>query len=160
MPGRLRTSCLKLLACAVGLLACNGLFAQPQLTTGTRLPIVRSSVLPADEAFALSTFIEAPDTMVLLWELTEGYYLYRKSIAVLDDSGETVAIGELPAGETISDEFFGESAVYFDRLLVRFPLAALGMKDNAVRFTVQYQGCAEEKYCYPMQVREVELNLP
>lgn len=129
------------------------------LDTGKRLPLVRSSVLPAEEAFALSTFIEAPDTVVLLWEIQEDYYLYRKSITA-NSTDDVVDMGELPEGTTITDEFFGEVNVYFDRVFIRFPLSSLAMDHNTASFTLHYQGCAKDKYCYPMQSRMVELSLP
>ena len=152
----------RLLQAGILLLVSPALFAQAGfgLDTGNRLPVVRSSVLPAEEAFALSTFIEAPDTVVLMWEIKEGYYLYRKSISATDSSGSAVNIGELAEGEIITDEFFGEVAVYFDRIFHRFPLFNLAMNDNTATFTLQYQGCAKDLYCYPMQSQEVTLSLP
>ncbi len=123
-------------------------------------PKVRSSILPAEEAFALSAFIEAPDTAVLLWEIKQGYYLYQKSIRLVNNAGEIYSLPELPSGKVIEDEFFGEVEVYFDRLLIRFPLASLSEENNVANFTLQYQGCAKDLYCYPLQMTPVELTLP
>jgi len=123
-------------------------------------PVVRSSILPAEEAFALSTFIEAPDTVVLLWEIKEDYYLYQKSISVVDSNGHIYSLPELPAGKVIEDEFFGEVEVYFDRLLIRFPLTTLAMENNSANFTLQYQGCAKDLYCYPLQITPITLTVP
>jgi len=134
----------------------NNPFANPR--TGT--PLIRSSVLPAEEAFALNTFIEAPDKLVLLWEIQEGYYLYQKSLSVTAPNGDVIDLGELPESRTVTDEFFGESKVYFDRLLHRIPLSSFSTTDNTVSFLLQYQGCAEDKYCYPMQIQEIEIRLP
>jgi thiol:disulfide interchange protein DsbD len=93
---------------------------------GRNTALVRSSVLPVEEAFAFSTFIEAPDTVVLLWEIQDGYYLYRDSIsATYGQQHVTADIGELPAGESHTDEFFGETEIYRDRLIHRFPLSAV-----------------------------------
>lgn len=133
----------------------NSPFSNP----GTQLPVARSTVLPVDEAFALQTFIEAPDTLVLLWDIREAHYLYRKSIMVTDPDGHDVDFGELPEGSTHTDEFFGDVKVYYDRLIHRFPLANLARDGNAVSFTVLYQGCAEDLYCYPVQEKEITLAL-
>ena len=130
------------------------------LNSGNRLPLVNSSVLPADEAFAFTALIEAPGTVVLLWDIREGYYLYRKSIAVMAADNRDIDIGELPAGEMLEDEFFGEVDVYFERILHRFPLTALEAQDHTYAFVIHYQGCAEDQYCYPMQQQVVELSLP
>jgi len=71
-----------------------------------------------------------------------------------------VALGELPAAITIEDKFFGNVDVYFDRLLHRFPLSALKVQNHSVTFELQYQGCAKDLYCYPMQHQTVTLSLP
>ena len=125
-----------------------------------RSPLIRSSVLPVEEAFAMNAFVEAPDTIVLLWEIREGYYLYQKSLKLENPEGRAVAIDALPEGDMIMDEFFGDVTVYYDRLLLRMPFAALSGTGNLAAFTVYFQGCAQDKYCYPMQIREIELTLP
>lgn len=150
------------LASALLLLASPAGLAQDSfgLNKDNNAPLVRSSVLPVDEAFAMSTFIEAPDTIILFWNITQGYYLYQDSITVTDAEGKVINIGELPEATLITDEFFGETQVYLNRLIHRFPLAAIARENNAVTFTLQYQGCAKDLYCYPMQVKEVALPLP
>lgn len=121
--------------------------------------LIRSSVLPHEEAFSQRTFIFAPDSVVLLWDIEEGYYLYRKSLAITDNNGSSIALGEFPESISITDEFFGESQVYFDRLELRLPLSAFRTSDNTLAFTLQYQGCAQDRYCYPMLSKEVEIQL-
>ena len=140
----------------------NSLAQQDSLlnSRSSSFPIVRSSILPAEEAFAVNTFIEAPDTVVLLWEIKQGYYLYQKSISVADNAGQVYSLPELPAGKVIEDEFFGEVEVYFDRLLIRFPLTTLAMENNSANFTLQYQGCAKDLYCYPLQITPITLTVP
>ena len=137
-------------------------YAQDSLlnSSPSKFPIIISSVLPVDDAFAMNVFIEAPGTVVLLWEIKEDFYLYRKSITVSDYHGSEVDIGELPEGTVHSDEFFGEVNIYTDRLMHRFPLSSLASENNKSVFTVHYQGCAEDVYCYPMQMKEIELTLP
>jgi thiol:disulfide interchange protein DsbD len=132
----------------------------PFSNPGIGTPLIRSSVLPAEEAFALTTFIEAPGTVVLLWEIEAGYYLYQKSLSVTDRNEALINLGELPAAATINDEYFGESKVYFERLLHRLPLDAFSRQDNTLSFTLHYQGCAQDRFCYPMQMNTVELKLP
>lgn len=150
------------LSLIAGIIFCLPVQGQDSLfnTPSAKVPIMRSTVLPADEAFAMNALIEAPDTLVLYWEIKDGYYLYRKSISVSDIHGNSITIGELPEGTTHSDEFFGEVKIYSDRLLHHFPLTSLAIENNKVAFTLQYQGCAEDLYCYPMQIKEIELTLP
>jgi len=45
-------------------------------------------------------------------------------------------------------------------LLHRFQLSALNVQNHSVTFELQYQGCAKDLYCYPMQHQTVTLSLP
>jgi thiol:disulfide interchange protein DsbD len=119
-----------------------------------------SQVLPVDSAFALQSFIEAGTSIVLRWEMPEGYYLYRKSLAVEKADGTLISL-ELPEAETITDEFFGEVAIYRNNLLVRLPFSTLDAKPGAkIDLLLSYQGCAEALYCYPPEQKALTLNLP
>lgn len=119
-----------------------------------------SKVLPVDAAFALQSFIEADTSIVLRWEMPEGYYLYRKSLAVEKADGTSISL-DLPAAEMFTDEFFGEVAIYRNSLLVRLPFTTLGAKPGAaIELLLSYQGCAEALYCYPPEQKALTLNLP
>tara|TARA_R110000772_G_scaffold123765_4_gene230200 strand:+ start:625 stop:1149 length:525 start_codon:yes stop_codon:yes gene_type:complete len=116
------------------------------------------SVLPADSAFALSAYIETPNTLVLLWEIKNGYYLYRKSLSFTETGTNSLQSPIIPTGIQTEDEFFGEVEVYYQRLLVRIPFDRdeLG---NSLALELSYQGCAEANYCYPMQTKSVSLEI-
>jgi hypothetical protein len=127
-----------------------------------RSPVLQtnSKVLPVDSAFALQSFIEAGTSIVLRWEMPEGYYLYRKSLSVEKPDGTSISL-ELPEAETFTDEFFGEVAIYRTNLLVRLPFTALDAKPgNTIDLLLTYQGCAEALYCYPPEQKALSLNLP
>lgn len=115
--------------------------------------------LPAAQAFALSALVELPDRVLLLWDIEEGYYLYRKSLALTPLSGgERIGAPELPTGKQVVDEFFGEVEIYRDQLRISLPLAAGPAAE--LELSIQYQGCAEDRYCYPLQESTVRLALP
>ncbi len=119
-----------------------------------------SSVLPVDQAFALTALIEAPSTLVLIWEIEDAYYLYRDSLDFRIAGSDETLNASIPAGERTEDEFFGVSEVYYQRLLVRIPFAASQLNsDNILEVEVSYQGCAAARYCYPMQHRAVALEV-
>ena len=125
-------------------------------------------VLPAAQAFALNAFVEADTHVALLWEMPDGYYLYRKSLQLELPDGSSIDTYTVPEGDTVEDEFFGASEVYFERLLLRLPLSAIPADaigptadgGRQIDLLVSYQGCAQDKYCYPPQHVPLTLALP
>ena len=57
--------------------------------------------LPPDQAFRFSALPDGPDSIRLIWGVTDGYYLYRARIKASSDTAQA-KLGELalPAGET------------------------------------------------------------
>ena len=107
--------------------------------------------LKPEEAFRLNVTRQADDQVRLTWEISKGYYLYRKQMKVeADPAGRTGPI-DWPAGLVKTDETYGESEVYHDKVsvLVKAP--------EAQALTVTWQGCADAGLCYPPQSRRVNL---
>ena len=107
--------------------------------------------LKPEEAFRLSVTRQADDQVRLTWEISKGYYLYRKQMKVeADPAGRTGPI-DWPAGLVKPDETYGESEVYHDQVsvLVKAP--------EAQALTVTWQVCADAGLCYPPQSRRVNL---
>lgn len=119
------------------------------------------SVLPADSAFALNVLVELPNSIVLMWDIREGYYLYRKSLKFSLTEQEQIEDATIPDGDYVSDEFFGEAEVYYTKLLVKIPLESINPSDKSeVQLLISYQGCAEVGFCYPMQHKLVNIKMP
>ncbi|SFU70488.1 protein-disulfide reductase DsbD [Halomonas korlensis] len=105
--------------------------------------------LPVDEAFHLTASREGGD-IVLRWDIADGYYLYRHRLNIEGESS-SIAGPALPEGELITDEFFGESQVYYDSVEVRLD------PQEAQRLELSWQGCAKAGLCYPPQRQTVTL---
>ncbi|MDT8398913.1 MAG: protein-disulfide reductase DsbD N-terminal domain-containing protein [Pseudomonadales bacterium] len=114
--------------------------------------------LPVDEAFALTVIVELPETIIVQWQIREGYYLYRKSLD-FSESGSSGLIGRpvIPGGVAIADAFFGDVDVYYGATTVKIPIEDRDAKK--IELLVTYQGCAEIGFCYPVQQRAVTLDL-
>ncbi|EQA11514.1 protein-disulfide reductase DsbD [Glaesserella parasuis] len=106
--------------------------------------------LPGDQAFVFSSQQQA-DQLQLAWQIADGYYLYKKEIAI---SSNNAKLGEpqFPTAERYQDEFFGEVEIYRNQLTIPVALEA-----NATgQVVVRYQGCTKG-FCYPPE--EVTLDL-
>lgn len=117
--------------------------------------------LPPDEAFRFSAVVDGPDRVRLIWEITDGYYLYRSRIKALTTS-DRAQLGELalPTGETKIDDYFGKQEVYHHQLIGTVPVARSGGSQLELPLKVTYQGCATAGLCYPPIVKTVNVVLP
>jgi thiol:disulfide interchange protein DsbD len=110
----------------------------------------KAEFLPVDKAFVLtSERLESGETQ-LFWQIADGYYLYQKRLKFDGLAAEHAPT--LPAGESHSDEYFGEQPVYRQGLELKLPAAASG------QIKVTYQGCADAGLCYPPQTRVIDLG--
>lgn len=132
----------------------------PGLSTGPAVRLGVSAILPPDSAFALQALPEADRTLLLMWEMPAGYYLYQKSLKAEAPDGSLIPL-ELPEATPVTDEYFGAVAVYYDRLMVRIaPEHLTAAPGAALELLLSYQGCAENLYCYPPQQKALSIALP
>ena len=125
-------------------------------------PFEAPSFLGVDEAFVLSSTI-VQGRLVARWQVAEGYYLYRHAFGLEAEEGITLGALEIPGGQRIVDDYFGESEVYHDAVAIS---AALDFSANdsdgeaaTVAVRVRYQGCAAHGLCYPPQVRVITIEV-
>lgn len=160
---------------SAAVLCISVLYAQPVITQAPPLGSkakqslvssqAQNQILPVEQAFPLQLFRAVNNDLILQWHITEGYYLYRKSLGVTNASGAAIELSMLPAGHSIEDEFFGAVEVFYDRLSFNIPLAALApvATGSAVTtpdqqtITVSFQGCAKDLYCYPLQQLTIDI---
>jgi thiol:disulfide interchange protein DsbD len=116
--------------------------------------------LPPDQAFRFSALADGPDSIRLIWGITDGYYLYRARIKATSDTNQA-KLGELtlPAGETKMDEYFGKQEVYHHDIVGSISVARPSSGDLAVPLKVTYQGCASAGLCYPPITKTVNVVL-
>ena len=117
--------------------------------------------LQPDEAFRFNAIPDGPDRVRLVWQIAEGYYLYRARVraATTSDQAQLGAL-EMPTGETKSDEYFGKQEIYHHELIAGVPVARASAAELALPLQVTYQGCATAGLCYPPITKEITVSLP
>ncbi|MGC3872279.1 protein-disulfide reductase DsbD [Halomonas sp. GXIMD04776] len=105
--------------------------------------------LPVEKAFKLHAEQQG-DEVLLRWEIAPGYYLYRHRLGI-EGAPSAIAPLSLRDGEIITDEYFGESEVYYEDLEVRVE------PEEAKRLALTWQGCAEDGLCYAPQRDTLDL---
>src|ERR1039458_5286890 len=117
--------------------------------------------LPPERVFIFSASADGAQRVRLSWLIAPGYYLYRDRIKASSDAApDAVGAPDFPAGQTKSDEYFGQQVVYHNRLVVMLPVRHASCRDLALALSVTYQGCAEAGLCYPPVTRTVSVLLP
>lgn len=111
------------------------------------------SFLPVEEAFVFD-FSQKGDTLVVRFDIADGYYLYKKQFKV---STKNATLGEpvFPPAEQIEDEFFGISDVFYNTVSFSYPITET-VQDGVVK--LRYQGCASAGLCYPPTTKVIYLN--
>ncbi|MEE9493364.1 MAG: protein-disulfide reductase DsbD [Gammaproteobacteria bacterium] len=118
-------------------------------------------LLPADQAFALSSPVIKDGNILLNWKITDGYYLYRSKLAFVSKT-EGVSLSEplYPKGKIKQDEFFGKMEIYRGDIQVSLPTSRSDSSLSKALLQVTSQGCADRGICYPPQKKTVEITFP
>ena len=117
--------------------------------------------LPPDEAFRFDAIPDAPDHVRLIWQIADGYYLYRARVKAVTSSAQAqLGALEMPTGETKTDDYFGKQEVYHRELLAGVPVARSAGAELALPLQVTYQGCATAGLCYPPITKAITVSLP
>nr|WP_241664464.1 protein-disulfide reductase DsbD [Ningiella ruwaisensis] len=109
--------------------------------------------LKVEEAFGFD-YEQRDGELVIKWDIADGYYLYKKQFQT---ATKDVSLGEpvYPAHETIEDEFFGLSDVFFEDMQITYPIIQAA-QDGQVK--LRFQGCAEAGLCYPPTTKVIYLD--
>jgi thiol:disulfide interchange protein DsbD len=117
--------------------------------------------LPAEQAFRIEAIADGPHALLVRATAQPGYYLYRQSFDfVIDDADVDVAGLELPTGEPKTDEYFGETRVYFGEVEIPVSLSRPAGGEREITLEANFQGCLDEGICYPPMTRAIEVTLP
>jgi thiol:disulfide interchange protein DsbD len=128
---------------------------------------LNNELLPPDQAYQFSAFVETPQQLRLNWIIAPGTFLYKNKLQINLDLNKNVELATfiLPAGIVKANAVrpegdIGEVEVYYDNLEINVPLQRLSSASTNITLTVQYQGCAEIGVCYPPITKQVSLDLP
>ncbi|WP_084717419.1 protein-disulfide reductase DsbD [Vibrio rhizosphaerae] len=112
----------------------------------------QSRFVTVDQAFPFLAYQQG-NQLTLSWDIKPGYYLYQHKLN-FDPQQVRILSTHMHQGESHHDEFFGDVNIYNTPLQITLELADAGK--NA-EIQVGYQGCAEQGFCYPPEVRTVPI---
>ncbi len=122
----------------------------------------QTDFLHPDDAFRFELTPMGHDALLARFFIEPGYYLYRDKLDVESGSPALEVAGlELPDGTRKTDEYFGDTVVYYDGVDAQVSLAGESPEEGrTASFVLSYQGCAEDGICYPPMEKTVQVRLP
>lgn len=144
---------LRSAAAALTLCAAGGVAAAPSWLQRAE---PAGEVLAVDEALRPLPVLWDDGRLLVGIEAAPGVYLYRDKlrVEVIDPPGYPLGPVALPAGDPHRDEHFGEVRVLRGTAQAQFRPAA---ERPPRRIRLHYQGCAEDRVCYPPQTRQLDV---
>jgi len=119
-------------------------------------------ILHPDQAFILSARLDANNIVQTSMLLADNIYLYRDKIkiALVAGDGHTIGPISVPHGKQKDDEFFGPTEVIYKRLDLAIPLISEAGASERFQISYSYQGCVEDRICYPPITKYLAIDAP
>lgn len=117
--------------------------------------------LQPDQAFAPIVTNIAADSIEIGWQIAPEHYLYKTEIQANFAGVDTRIVDvRLPDGQAKSDEYFGDTEVYYDSVFATFSIARNDTDALVEQLTLRYQGCEEDGICFNPIERSFDISLP
>ena len=105
--------------------------------------------LEADKAFVVDHMVAGPNEVVIRWQISGNYYLYKEKF-IFSSSDFYINDVNFPPAAVKFDEFFGLNEVYHNVMETTLQISPkIGGVTMGV-LEVAYQGCWEGGVCYPL----------
>ncbi|NNF17933.1 MAG: protein-disulfide reductase DsbD [Gammaproteobacteria bacterium] len=117
--------------------------------------------LPVNEAFRFSAIMFDDYTLMVRWDIADGYYLYRDKLSITGYS-DLVQFADInwPAGVAKTDEHFGAVKVFYYTAEAQVPVSRASKEGGELLIEAGFQGCAEDAICYPPGVQSFKVTIP
>jgi len=119
-------------------------------------------ILHPDQAFILSARLDANNTIQTNIVMAANIYLYldKIKIAMVEGSGHSIGPISLPRGKKKVDEFLGPTQVIYGEIDVAIPIITAANASDRFTLSYQYQGCVEDRICYPPITKYLSVDGP
>lgn len=125
------------------------------------LGLVDAGALPATEAFGVEAIATGPSEVLVRFRSASEYYVYRDSLGFSWASDQARVVGfEAPSGVVVTDEYFGQTEVYFGEVEIPVAISRAQPIAQTLNFLIEFQGCLKDGICYPPMTRQIEVALP
>lgn len=111
--------------------------------------------LSAEQAFPMSVMTGRNGEVLVRWEMPAGYLLYADKVSFAARGGLVIKHVRMPTPMIKNDPMLGAVKILRDEVTVVVEPMTPGMRGELL---VQFQGCAENRICYPQIRRVFQIN--
>jgi thiol:disulfide interchange protein DsbD len=121
--------------------------------------LVHADPLPAAEVFQVAVKKVDPNTFVIDWQVKPHYFLYSERIKLVPQPDSNISLGTIRFPSTLikTDKQGHKYTVYRNNLSI--PVGILGNKPGEALLDLYYQGCADDGFCYPPEIKQIKLSI-
>ncbi len=114
---------------------------------------------PADTVFQLHVKAHDPNTLLLTWDIKPGFFLYRDRIRIVASNNDLIDLADikLPVAQTKTNRLNQTILIYREHL--KLPLSLVALHPGETIININYQGCADDGFCYPPESRAIKLSI-
>ena len=93
------------------------------------------------------------NTLKLIWEIESGYYMYKDSFALISDKQISPINIDKIKWIVKDDPFLGIKKVIYNKVEIEYDVgpSLSRLSSQKISMNVEYQGCKENTYCYPIK---------
>ncbi len=113
--------------------------------------------LEADKAFVIDYMVAGPKEVVVRWQISENYYLYKEKF-IFSSSDFYINDVNFPPAAVKFDEFFGLNEVYHNVMETTLKISPKISGITMGILEVAYQGCWEGGVCYPLTRKSLQIR--
>jgi len=113
--------------------------------------------LKADKAFVIDHMVTGPNEVIVRWQISENYYLYKEKF-IFSSSDFYINDVNFPPAAVKFDDFFGLSEVYYNVMETTLQISPKISGITMGILEVAYQGCWEGGVCYPLTRKSLQIR--
>lgn len=114
---------------------------------------------PADAVFQLHVKAHDPNTLLLTWDIKPGFFLYRDRIHVTEPSNTLIDLTDIKLPSALSKINRLNQTIFIYRKRLKLPISLVALNPGEMIININYQGCADDGFCYPPESRAIKLSI-
>lgn len=120
---------------------------------------LNANPLPAAEVFQVKVTSVDPNTFSINFQIKPNYFIYKNRIRLIPRESSAIHLGTLrfPHAEKKTDKNGKTYSIYKNKVTI--PVGLLGNQPGETSVDLHYQGCSDEGFCYPPEIKTIQLSI-